>query len=64
VPDETAANGPLDSSGKRIEEDYETVSDESPDTRIPDTGELRGALPPSEPDQVPPESEATLSGEK
>jgi len=64
VPDETAANGPLDSSGKRIEEDYETVLDESANTGSLDTGELRGALPPSETDQVPPESEATLSGEK
>jgi len=64
VPDETAASGSVDSSGKRLEEDCETVSDESADTGTPDTGELRGALPPNEADQVPPESEATPSSEK
>lgn len=64
MPDETAASGSVDSSGKRLEEDCETVSDESPDTGTPDTGELRGALPPNEQDQVPPESEVTPSSEK
>ncbi len=64
MPDETAATGSVDSSEKRGEEDCQTVLGESADSGTPDTGELRGALPPSEPEQVPPESELTASSEK
>lgn len=64
MPDETAVTGSVDSSEKRREEDCQTLSDESAGSGTPDTGELRGALPPSEPDQVSPESEATPSGER